>query len=888
MTTPKLHREVFSISRKSAFFEVEELQVQTGVHRQYFGHVVVKELMDNALDAAESQTARPEVTLEVIDHLIDGTAYYTITVEDNGAGIPPEVVKDLLDFDTHTSDKRTYRSITRGQQGNALQTIMALPTVLGGSQPIVIAARGIRHTISVAVNLANEVKTTYVTEEIEETVGTKVTVSIPGMGLREVDPDYWARAYALVNPHAVVRSRQGYPGDEPEKSVTLTDLASYMPKTDKLDKPDPTSQTSPHWYDTAAMAKLISGFNQKTRQGGRDKPFGEFIREFKGLSSPTKAALIRAQFPNINHLSDFNDQEYLIGDFLSAMKAEARVPKAKELGQIDLDIYEQRFEEWYGTERVFKRRGGIEHDGVAWGIEVVVAETGEQGGVFYAVNYAPTYNDPLTATELSSPGFEVVTNTAGGFLTDVDAHPHVWATGGYRAVIIHITCPAPQFLDKGKTMLSVPDKVAVEIGKTLWLATNTLYKEMKAREASGKKRADPPKPKSDEMKLQDAVFLLLNEDDSEAIARTSGDGAYVFPQRNLFYSVRDIINERGLTTKKLESSWFDGILLNYKEKYGAIPGLYRDPRGNFHEPHIDGKDVPLGTLEVEAYQVPEWRYIRVAYIEKEGVWPAIKDTRIPERFDMAWAMGKGRPTEAVRNLFDLFDKQHKFELYVFVDADESGYGIAKNMREATRRMPDYNVDVIHVGLTVQQAIDLGMRPETYDARGELDSTIEFNDIEREWFEGERKEQRRVKGKQKWFRVGAKRVELNKFSMPDFIAWVERRLTEEIEARGGQIKMQPPADVLKKHAEAINKSELRDWIIEQLEVEQMATTLAEEFKDRILEVDLGGHVESGYTNDDAKWWKEILSRTVRNQQDKYKEDLLARITNLIEQQQVEEK
>ncbi len=44
-----LERTTFEMSRASEYFDVTELQKMTGLTRERFGEVVVKELIDNAL-----------------------------------------------------------------------------------------------------------------------------------------------------------------------------------------------------------------------------------------------------------------------------------------------------------------------------------------------------------------------------------------------------------------------------------------------------------------------------------------------------------------------------------------------------------------------------------------------------------------------------------------------------------------------------------------------------------------------------------------------------------------------------------------------------------------------------------------------------------------------
>jgi DNA topoisomerase VI subunit B len=81
--------------------------------------VVLKELVDNALDACEEAGIAPEVAVRVGAH--------GITVIDNGPGIPPAVIENILDFSVRVSSREAYISPCRGAQGNALKTIIAMP-----------------------------------------------------------------------------------------------------------------------------------------------------------------------------------------------------------------------------------------------------------------------------------------------------------------------------------------------------------------------------------------------------------------------------------------------------------------------------------------------------------------------------------------------------------------------------------------------------------------------------------------------------------------------------------------------------------------------------------------------------------------------------------------
>src|SRR5262245_36090997 len=144
-TAKKLNRETFRTSRLLDFCSRKELIAQTGHPPEAWPLVVLKELIDNALDACEDAGIAPAVSVEV-----DGRG---ITVTDNGPGLPAETIAGVLDFAVRVSSREAYISPTRGAQGNALKTIVTMPFVLDGAQGhVTIQARGIRHEISVQVD----------------------------------------------------------------------------------------------------------------------------------------------------------------------------------------------------------------------------------------------------------------------------------------------------------------------------------------------------------------------------------------------------------------------------------------------------------------------------------------------------------------------------------------------------------------------------------------------------------------------------------------------------------------------------------------------------------------------------------------------------------------
>jgi DNA topoisomerase VI subunit B len=196
--TPTVKRTVFATPRAAEFLELRSLQAQTGQPAEAFGHVVVKELIDNALDAAETAGRAP--IIEISTRTDDGITFVTVT--DNGCGITPATVTDVCDFNVLVSDKARYRGPARGAQGNALKTLLGIPYALGITEPVVIESAGIHHELRVSIEQTGDVAVVHDTTECSRTVGTSVTVPVPAK--MDIDPGRWACGAAFVNPHAAI------------------------------------------------------------------------------------------------------------------------------------------------------------------------------------------------------------------------------------------------------------------------------------------------------------------------------------------------------------------------------------------------------------------------------------------------------------------------------------------------------------------------------------------------------------------------------------------------------------------------------------------------------------------------------------------------------------
>jgi DNA topoisomerase VI subunit B len=128
MTGPRTH---FKRSLSADYFTEKELTGLIGCTPDKWHITILKELIDNSLDAAEQAQDHPVIEITVDN---DGN----LTVKDNGPGLPAHVVDGSLDFEFFISDKNGRVAPSRGQLGNALKCLFAVPLVTDGKTHVEI------------------------------------------------------------------------------------------------------------------------------------------------------------------------------------------------------------------------------------------------------------------------------------------------------------------------------------------------------------------------------------------------------------------------------------------------------------------------------------------------------------------------------------------------------------------------------------------------------------------------------------------------------------------------------------------------------------------------------------------------------------------------------
>jgi Topoisomerase 6 subunit A/Spo11, Toprim domain len=311
--------------------------------------------------------------------------------------------------------------------------------------------------------------------------------------------------------------------------------------------------------------------------------------------------------------------------------------------------------------------------------------------------------------------------------------------------------------------------------------------------------------------IKAAVYAVMPDGYAEA----SFDETIPAPARQVMYAVRRLsgLGDRLDSHYFLNRSLLDMYLIDHEEETPEWD-IVRDDRGTFQEPHT-GSEVRLGTIAVRDYlsnideeperQFPEdvaptlsldpWtdgplnRFGTVLYIEKEGFIPAIRQARIPERYDLAIASCKGYSVKAARRLMrDLADR---FDVRVLVarDFDKAGFGIHDTLGDGFEdlglRLEDIEDDPDLDLMSESVEYDHDPRPNLR-LRGATEEEIDFL----------------VSSEPSAGRFAGRRVELNALVGQRFIDWLEAKLVD-----AGVEKVIPDEDVLRMAWQHAHRREL---------------------------------------------------------------------------------
>lgn len=455
-----LHRTTFRTDRRMDFFSEKELTTQTGHQRSEWPLVIIKELVDNALDACEESDIAPVITVEA-----DATG---ITVKDNGPGLPESTIESALDFTVRASSNEAYVSPARGAQGNALKTLIPMPRILDPEQgKFIIQAHGKQHIIVCAfdpisqrphirddVTDAKCKKSRSSTHE-KASFGTKIRIEWAEMSSLEeaIWPFGGDRPDWIRDPVTVLV--EGYSIFNPHATVTLDwfgQRATWMATDPEWEKWKPNKPTSSHWYEQKHFERLVGAYITHDRDAGKDRFVSDFIAEFDGLAGSKKRSKVlddvglrRVALSAM--VTDAGLDSDRLATLLAAMQKHTHPVSPQRLGIVGEDHLRTRLLAMGVQPDSFRYSRKLSKDRLPCVLEAAFGWLGEDAGdnrrIYSGANWSAAIKNPFRSFGTTSEGLE----TALANMKATRNEPVVF--------VLHLAHPRIEYVDRGKSAMVI-------------------------------------------------------------------------------------------------------------------------------------------------------------------------------------------------------------------------------------------------------------------------------------------------------------------------------------------------------------------------------------------------------------------------------------------------
>ena len=683
-------RKILDRDLTSRYFTLEGLERLTGVTPRNYDALIVKELIDNSLDACDEVGIIPRINVEINT---EGNLI-SYSIQDNAHGIPEKNLAKIIDPSAISSSRYLYKYPTRGALGHFWKCLLGMSYAfysankleLSGS-PITITTQGKFYQLRV-VNINGSYKVEPQVTDVEAIQGTKVTITLPIH-----DPD-WLRVDGIAR---VIRDFT-YVNPNAELSLEYRGNPVLHYPNKKNTKGLPFIRESIHWFSA-------DEFRERAESEAHQCPppqIANFVNSFRGLSdapSLTDQPTIEALTKDPRHIEALYKN----------MRDQSKPPSPSLLASIGEQAILERITQvadrstnpphrYVVKQGTYAKLVGDKPVSVPYIVEVMTVLTeNAYRRLIVSINRSPKLDDPFGRYVFAIKGKQVTGLL--GILAENGISTFESAT-----IIVNITCPNIQYKDLGKTEVDIEPFYQTVVDAVV--KSTGFYRSAKRRYNADSGNAPETTKK--------VTFDIL----PQAIAFVSSNCEYSYRQRQLWYVLRTIFDKKGWSQYSPNYDYFgDKIIPEAKSKPGInLSKLLKEANAELHEPR-NTIPIYLSTEGQENYEIPLWKYNKILYIEKRGFRDVIITNHFHEKFDLAVIGGQGESSEASRALLKRIEESAeqrgvKIEILCLHDADLWGHDISLTLSHPSERMKDHNVKVIDLGLTLTEAISLGLKPET--------------------------------------------------------------------------------------------------------------------------------------------------------------------------------
>ena len=812
LTTRRFHSD----NRLSENFTEKGLQSLTGQPPHRWIRYIVKEVIDNSLEATEY----PEITVKLSKNENNS---YNLSIRDNGSGITKKIIYAIFkDINAFGGNKRHYKTPSRGNQGNALMTVLGIQNFLG--HPLYVTSNNSRYKIEIIKNdIEDRYRVAICRSDVENIHGLQIVLQgdlyrfITGSVHHPLENEIRnvIVSFGELNPQAsfsFIKDDEKIICFDRRKNCSVQTLALNGNTTGKA------VWFSPNDFLERLKADFRAVPNLKTN---------DFVGEFYGLSSykKKKAVLDKADIDGTKFISDFFTDISVKKDMalklLESMQEETNVfskrTLAKTLGSIggkdmqhallqslslcfdeddcsyidkidgiierlkkkNINVSRRDLFTYYGDGDVVETDAKVipfffEIIAVPVSTEKESSKTHLSFGLNQSFLYSTPRNLQLRIKKVNNTYIHLRWSFEECF-DDLD-YPF--------KVVCNLTCPNIDFQDKGKQTFDVTpfqDVFSDVLGKTIRKIQRDILPKL------NKLHEDPPDDEPQDLPgkapkgfIKQFVFDYFKKVYNEATA----NGKYTLDLRMFYYAInppfKDLIKSYGykytydsrVDKKKLlelNYSTFGSLVDEYERNVLGERIIYKSDRGFFVEPHSN-KRVDLGTASVKRY-IPDLSLIKeygnLLFIEKAGFYELLhNDFKISKRYDLGLIFCKGYGTNAGKDLIEKIQKKKpKIKLFTLTDFDIPGLGIARNIKKPDELSAiDVFENCIRLGITIDDIEKYTLPPERVHLKQKMKTELENSYKKKE-----------ISKKEYDFLKKGQRVEINAFTPVEFEKYIIDKL-----------------------------------------------------------------------------------------------------------------
>ena len=398
---------------------------------------VVKEAVDNSLDACEEARIFPEIQVELVEM---GPERFRVVVEDNGPGIVKKQIPNIFAKLLYGSKFHSMKQ-SRGQQGIGISAAVMYAQLTTG-RPARITSKihenEPAHYYELHINTAENTPE-IVKEEIKQWKkehGTRIELDIEATYQKgDQSVDSYLKGTAIVNPHASFV----YTNPKAEQ-IVFSRVADRLPKEPTAIKPHP------YGVELGILLKMVRATEKRTLQAFLTSEFSrvgpETAKEIcsnSGLQPDMKPAEI--ELAHVEKLMEGIKKTKII-----APSTECIVPIGEQL--LEKGIRKEVNAEFYTT----VTRSPEVYRGIPFVVEVALAYGGEQAGDQPVRLLRFANRVPLLYQQGACSTFKAVTQTNWkpyGLQQSQGSFP-----SGALTIVVHLASVWPPFTSEAKEAIA--------------------------------------------------------------------------------------------------------------------------------------------------------------------------------------------------------------------------------------------------------------------------------------------------------------------------------------------------------------------------------------------------------------------------------------------------